>query len=95
VFSDLFKGSRLSTVKPESELQNFSLAFIQRSKQLGDLIGKPRNSCCFFWIFSISVFYNVSEFRVTIFSEGFRQRKRLCGEAQSFGDFVFGHIDFN
>tara|TARA_B100001123_G_scaffold322236_1_gene361574 strand:+ start:161 stop:448 length:288 start_codon:yes stop_codon:yes gene_type:complete len=95
VFSDLFEGSRLSTVKPESELQNFSLSFIKRSKQLGDLVGKTRNRRCFFWIFSISVFYNVSKFCVTIFSEWFGQRKRLCCEAESFGDLVFGHVDFN
>ena len=40
VFADLFERARLAPVETEAQLENFTLALIERSEQASDLLGE-------------------------------------------------------
>ena len=73
VFTDLFECARLAAIETEAQLEDFTLAFVERSQQAADLFGQQRCGCYFERRLRRAVFDYVAEFGVAVFSERLRK----------------------
>jgi hypothetical protein len=95
VFSDLFKGSRLSSVETKSKSENLTFTLIKRGQQTLDLFGEQCHCGNLKGRLCGTVFDDVTEFGVSIFSERLRKREWFRSEAQRLNQLVFWHLNFN
>src|SRR2546421_10956214 len=95
VLTDFFERARLAAVEAETQLQDLSLALVERGEQPGDLLRQQRGGGYLERRLCRTVFDDVTELGIAVLPEGFGQRQRFCREAQRLGDLVLRHLDFS